>query len=69
MKIYASNTSCEISHEVDTVISLDVKVKVEFSQSIALNTVNKLLSKMALEKIHRIIYEPLNEKAEVYVMG
>lgn len=69
MKRYASHTSYETSYEVDSVMSSDVKVKIEFSKSISLNTVNKLLSQMALEKIYRIIYMPLDKKVDVSVMG
>ena len=67
LKKYASNTSCKISHELNYLISPDVEITVEFSNSISLNTVNNILSHIIGEKLSQLIYKPSDGVMQISV--
>lgn len=69
LKKYASGTNYEISHELHDVLGKDVYVTVEFSKSISLNTINKLLSKMEVKHIDQIVYRPFSKEVIISVVG
>ena len=67
LRKYASGTNYEIVHEVHDLLGSDVQVIVEFSKSISLNTVNKILSRMDIRHIDQMLYKPFSMKVVISV--
>lgn len=67
LKKYASNTRYEIAHELNDVISPDVEINVEFSNSISLSTVINLLSHIIGYKLYQLWYKQSDKEVRVSV--
>ena len=69
LKKYASGTNYEIAHELHNLLDSNVQVTVEFSKSISLNTINKLLCKMDVKHIDQMVYKPFSKEVIISVIG
>ncbi len=69
LRKYASGTNYEIAHELHDLLGSDVQVTVEFSKSISLNTVNKILCKMDVKHIDHLVYKLFSKEVIISVVG
>lgn len=69
LRKYASGTNYEIAHVVHDLLGSDVQVTVEFSKSVSLNTVNKILCKMDVKHIDNMVYKPFSKEVIISVVG